>query len=77
MLEAKSLLAKEGNSLVYTFADKTTIKQFRKAWERNEDGCLDKVMKELSSNAKLLDGGLAQEEPAELNTADEQSQDNI
>ena len=54
MLEAKSLLAKEGNSLVYTFADKTTIKQFRKAWERNEDGCLDKVMKELSSNVNLL-----------------------
>jgi RecA/RadA recombinase len=54
MLEAKSLLAKEGNSLVYTFANKTTIKQFRKAWERNEDGCLDKVMKELSSNVTLL-----------------------
>ena len=54
MLEAKSLLTKEGNSLVYTFANKTTIKQFRKAWERNEDGCLDKVMKELSSNVSLL-----------------------
>jgi hypothetical protein len=44
MLEAKSLLKKEGNSLVYTFTDGTTIKQFRKAWERNEDGSLDKVM---------------------------------
>jgi recombination protein RecA len=54
MLEAKNLLKKEGNSLVYTFVDKTTIKQFRKAWERNEDGCLDKVMKELSSNVNLL-----------------------
>jgi hypothetical protein len=54
MLEAKNLLKKEGNSLVYTFADKTTIKQFRKAWERNEEGCLDKVMKELSSNVNLL-----------------------
>ena len=54
MLEAKNLLKKEGNSLVYTFADKTTIKQFSKAWERNEDGCLDKVMKELSSNVNLL-----------------------
>ena len=55
------MLAKEGNSLVYTFADKTTIKQFRKAWERNEDGCLDKVMKELSSNVKLLNNGLTSE----------------
>ena len=54
MLEAKNLLKKEGNSLVYTFTDKATIKQFRKAWERNEDGCLDKVMKELSSNVTLL-----------------------
>jgi len=55
MLEAKSLLSKEGNSLVYKFADGKIIKQFRKAWERNEDGCLDKVMKELSSNITLLD----------------------
>ena len=54
MLEAKSLLSKEGNSLVYKFTDGTIIKQFRKAWERNEDGCLDKVMKELSSNVNLL-----------------------
>jgi hypothetical protein len=54
MLEAKSLLSKEGNSLVYKFADGTTIKQFRKAWERNEDNSLDKVMKELSSNVNLL-----------------------
>jgi recombination protein RecA len=54
MLEAKNLLTKEGNSLVYTLADGKTIKQFRKAWERNEDGSLDKVMKELSSNVKLL-----------------------
>jgi hypothetical protein len=48
------LLSKEGNSLVYKFADGTTIKQFRKAWERNEDGSLDKVMKEISSNSHLL-----------------------
>ena len=54
MLEAKSLLSKEGNSLVYKFADGKTIKQFRKAWERNEDNSLDKVMAELSSNVKLL-----------------------
>jgi RecA/RadA recombinase len=54
MLEAKNLLTKEGNSLVYTLVDGKTIKQFRKAWERNEDGSLDKVMKELSSNVKLL-----------------------
>jgi hypothetical protein len=54
MLEAKSLLKKEGNSLVYTLADGVVIKKFRKAWERNEDECLDKVMKEISSNLHLL-----------------------
>ena len=54
MLEAKSLLSKEGNSLVYKFGDGTTIKQFRKAWERNEDSSLDKVMAELSSNVNKL-----------------------
>ena len=54
MLEGKSLLSKDGNSLVYKFADGKTIKQFRKAWERNEDNSLDKVMAELSSNVKLL-----------------------
>jgi hypothetical protein len=44
MFEGKGLLQKEGNSLKYTLADGTVIKQFRKAWERNEDGSLDKVM---------------------------------
>ena len=54
MLEAKNMLAKEGNSLVYKFTDGTSIKKFRKAWERNEDSSLDKVMAELSSNVTLL-----------------------
>jgi hypothetical protein len=54
MLEAKNMLKKEGNSLVYTLADGVVIKKFRKAWERNEDECLDKVMKEISTNAHLL-----------------------
>jgi recombination protein RecA len=54
MLEAKNLLKKEGNSLVYTLADGTIIKKFRKAWERNEDECLDKVMAEISSNVNPL-----------------------
>jgi RecA/RadA recombinase len=44
MFEGKGLLSKEGNSLKYTLADGTVIKQFRKAWERNENESLDKVM---------------------------------
>jgi RecA/RadA recombinase len=54
MLESKNMLTKEGNSLVYKFVDGTIIKKFRKAWERNEDECLDKVMAEISSNVNPL-----------------------
>jgi hypothetical protein len=50
MFEGKGLLQKEGNSLKYTLADGTVIKQFRKAWERNEDGSLDKVMIDYTMN---------------------------
>jgi RecA/RadA recombinase len=50
MFEGKSLLTKEGNSLKYTLTDGTVIKKFRKAWERNEDECLDKVMQDWTAN---------------------------
>jgi RecA/RadA recombinase len=50
MFEGKGLLKKEGNSLVYTLADGTVIKQFRKAWERNENNSLDKVMADFIAN---------------------------
>jgi hypothetical protein len=46
MFEAKSILSKEGNSLVYKTIDGTVIKKFRKGWERNDDNCLDTVMNE-------------------------------
>jgi len=55
MMEAKGLLAKDGNRLAYKSADGKEIKQFRKAWESNEEGCLDIVMKDISSNSKLLE----------------------
>jgi RecA/RadA recombinase len=50
MFEGKGLLKKEGNSLTYTLIDGTVIKQFRKAWERNEDGSLDRVMANFTAN---------------------------
>ena len=50
MLEGKGLLQKEGNSLKYTLADGTVIKQFRKAWERNDNGSLDQVMADYAAN---------------------------
>jgi hypothetical protein len=50
MFEHKGLLSKEGNSLKYTLTDGTVIKQFRKAWERNENESLDKVMADFTAN---------------------------
>ena len=44
LAEKKEMLKREGNSLVFTTSDGEVIKKFRKAWEKNDDGCLDKVM---------------------------------
>ena len=44
LIEKKEMLKREGNSLVFTTSDGEVIKKFRKAWEKNDDGCLDKVM---------------------------------
>ena len=71
MLESKKLLNKEGNSLVYTTADGTVIKQFRKAWEANTDGCLDIAMKEISSSLKRLSNDEAESLPSAVDDAAE------
>jgi recombination protein RecA len=44
LAEKKGLLKKDGNRLAFTASDGEIIKQFRRAWESNEDGCLDRVM---------------------------------
>jgi RecA/RadA recombinase len=44
LIEKKELLKREGNSLVFTTSEGEIIKKFRKAWEKNDDGCLDRVM---------------------------------
>jgi len=61
MMESKGLLQKEGNSLKYTLADGTVIKQFRKEWERNEDGSLDKVMADFEANPHKVTAELVEE----------------
>ena len=65
MLEGKGLLTKEGNSLKYTLGDGTVIKQFRKAWERNEDGSLDKVMEDFVKNPHHVVSQQLEEEAVE------------
>jgi recombination protein RecA len=50
LFEKSGLISKEGNSLVHTRTDGTIIKKFRKAWERNDENCLDQVMEEYVSH---------------------------
>jgi len=49
LAEKKNILKKEGNSLVFTTSDGEVIKQFRKRWEANENGCLDKLMADFAN----------------------------
>ncbi len=46
LCEAKGILTKDGNRLKYVSKDGTELKMYRKEWERNEDGGLDKLMLE-------------------------------
>jgi recombination protein RecA len=50
LFEETGTLKKEGNSLVYTTKDGEIIKQFRKAWNRNEKGGLTIIMEEITKN---------------------------
>jgi RecA/RadA recombinase len=62
LFEQKGLLVKEGNRLTYTKLDGIQIKQFRKAWDRNEDGCLDVVMDEFHQQTAKIRPAAAVEE---------------
>ena len=44
LCEAKGILTKDGNRLKYVSKDGTELKMYRKEWERNEEGGLDKIM---------------------------------
>jgi len=63
LIEAKGMLKKEGNSLLYTNADGEIIKKFRKGWERNDDGCLDRVMTDITNNPHIFDKSVPEEAP--------------
>lgn len=52
LFEDMGLLTKEGNSLVYTTKDGEILKYFRKEWTTNYEGCLDKIIAELSDSVE-------------------------
>ena len=54
LAEATGLLTKQGNRLRFLTSDNQEILQFRKAWERNEDGCLDKVMLDFNKIEEVI-----------------------
>ena len=65
LFEAKELLKKEGNSLVYVTKDGEIIKQFRKAWERNEKDGLTKVMEDIAEFGEATPALVAAEDTGE------------
>ena len=66
LAEKKGLLKKDGNRLMYVTLDGEIIKQFRKAWESNEEGCLDTIISEFGKHPA---------EPIEISTDDTQSEE--
>ena len=65
LFEAKGMLKKEGNSLVYTTTDGEIIKQFRKAWEKNEKDGLTIIMDDISKNGEKVEATMAIEDTEE------------
>jgi len=54
LAEKRGLLKKDGNRLAFTTPDGEVIKQFRKAWESNEGGCLDTVMQDFVKQTEAV-----------------------
>jgi RecA/RadA recombinase len=65
LFEAKGMLKKEGNSLVYTTTEGEVIKQFRKAWDRNEKEGLSIMMEEISKNGMKTEATAVTEDTEE------------
>jgi recombination protein RecA len=70
LFEGKGMLKKEGNSLVYVTKDGEIIKQFRKAWERNDNGSLDAIMNDISKFGENSDSGITNNVEPETESAE-------
>jgi hypothetical protein len=54
LAEKKGLLKKDGNRLMFVTSDGEIIKFFRKGWESNEDGCLDRLMADFKNQKETV-----------------------
>jgi hypothetical protein len=78
MFEDRGLMKKDGNSLRYDFTNGTSIKQFRKAWEKNENGCLDSIMLDFVQRGdtelpeSILDESIVEEVNTDVNQIGEE-----
>ena len=61
LCEAKGILVKEGNRLKYVSKDGTELKMYRKEWDRNEEGGLDKIMLEFDDSATTVQPAIDEE----------------
>lgn len=61
LFEKSGILTKEGNRLVYTTNDGEVLKFFRKGWESNDSGCLDKVMSEYQNRTQQISNTTVEE----------------
>ena len=55
LAEKKGLVEKQGNRYRIELADGSELIKFRKAWEKNEDGCLDTLMDVISADVHETD----------------------
>ena len=65
LTEGKGMLKKDGNRLSYITSDGEILKFYRKEWERNEEGCLDKVMADISNHGEKLTSEITNTESAD------------
>lgn len=55
LYEKKQIIVKEGNRYSYTDLDGVVHKYFRKEWNKNTDGIMDRVMREFHNRVKTVE----------------------
>jgi len=69
LFEGKGLLKKDGNRLSYVTRDGEIIKQYRKEWERNDDGGLDRIMADISNHGEKIQSEITKDVVSESESA--------